>query len=155
MTEIWFYHLERRSLDEVLPILLERGLRRGWRAVVQAGGPERVAALDQSLWTYSDESFLPHGTAADGAAASQPVFLTDGPDNPNGAAIRYCLDDVRVSDILTGTEGASYQRIVLLFDGRDEAAVADARLQWSALKKEGHALSYWQQGDDGRWEKRG
>lgn len=154
VTEIWFYHLEHRSLEAVLPILLERGLQRGWRAVVQAGGPERVAALDQCLWAYSDESFLPHGTAADGDAAAQPVFLTDGPENPNGAAIRFCLDDVAVSDVL-GADGAAYERIILLFDGRDEAAVAGARTQWAALRREGHALSYWQQGDDGRWEKRG
>ena len=155
MTDIWFYHLEHRSLEEVLPILLERGLKRGWRAVVQAGGPERVAALDQWLWSYSDESFLPHGTAADGEPATQPVFLTDGVDNPNGAAIRFCLDNVAVSAILAGPGGAAYQRIILLFDGRDDAAVAGARAQWSALKGGGHALSYWQQGEDGRWEKRG
>ena len=154
MTEVWFYHLEHRTLEEVLPVLLERGLQRGWRAVVQAGGPERVAALDQGLWSYSDESFLPHGTAADGEPETQPVFLTDGPGNPNGAAIRFCLDNVAVAAVL-GEDGAAYERIVLLFDGRDEAAVAGARAQWSALKSGGHALSYWQQGEDGRWDKRG
>lgn len=154
MTETWFYHLERRPLEAVLPVLLERGLQRGWRAVVQAGSPERVAMLDQWLWTYSEESFLPHGTAADGDAATQPVFLTDGPDNPNGAAVRFCLDNVAVSDILAGADGATYQRIILLFDGRDDAAVAGARTQWSALKRSEHALSYWQQNDEGRWEKR-
>ena len=155
MTEIWFYHLEHRTLEDVLPVLLERGLQRGWRAVVQAGGPERVAALDQALWSYSDESFLPHGTAADGEPETQPVFLTDGPGNPNGAAIRFCLDNVAVATLLAEGSAAAYERIVLLFDGRDEAAVAGARAQWSALKRDGHALSYWQQGDDGRWEKRG
>lgn len=155
MTDIWFYHLEHRTLEEVLPVLLERGLQRGWRAVVQAGGPERVAALDQGLWSYSDESFLPHGTAADGEPETQPVFLTDGPGNPNGASIRFCLDNVAVADLLSNEGATAYERIVLIFDGRDDAAVAGARAQWSGLKRDGHALSYWQQGDDGRWEKRG
>ncbi len=155
MTEIWFYHLEQRPLDEVLPILLERSLGRGWRVVVQAGGPERVAALDQHLWSYNAESFLPHGTAADGEPETQPVYLTDGPENPNGAAVRFCLDGVAIAPLLAPSDDAAYQRIVLLFDGRDEAAVVAARAQWSTLKKAGQALSYWQQTDDGRWDKRG
>ena len=46
MTEVYFYHLERRTLDDVLPTLLELSLKRGWRAAVQAASDERVAALD-------------------------------------------------------------------------------------------------------------
>lgn len=153
MPDIWFYHLENRPLEAVLPLLLERTIQRGWTAVVQAGGPERVAALDQALWTYSDDSFLPHGTAADGEPDSQPIYLTDGPENPNRAAIRFCLDGVAVAPLLADG-GAGYDRLVLLFDGRDERAVQDARAQWSGLKKAGHSLSYWQQTEDGRWEKR-
>jgi DNA polymerase-3 subunit chi len=151
VTEIWFYHLEGRPLDQVLPILLERSLQRGWRAVVQAGSGERVEALDQALWTYSDASFLPHGTARDGDPAGQPVYLTQGPENPNRAAIRLFVDGVAIAPVLAAAE---YERAVLLFDGHDDDAVANARAQWSELKRAGHAVSYWQQGDDGRWEKR-
>ena len=153
MTEVWFYHLERRPLGEVLPVLLERSLGRGWRAVVQAGSLERVEALDQSLWTYRDDSFLPHGTARDGDPARLPVYLTQGPENPNRAAIRLFVDGVAIAPVLAEAPG-HYERMVLLFDGNDDDAVASARAQWSALKQAGHAVSYWQQGDDGRWEKR-
>lgn len=150
MPEVWFYHLEGRPLEAVLPTLLERTLARGWRAVVQAGSPERVAALDSLLWTYADDSFLPHGTAADGDPATQPVFLTEGAGNPNGAAVRFCLDGVAAEPLLAD----GYERLIVLFDGRDDAMLAGARAQWAALKRAGHALSYWQQNEDGRWEKR-
>ena len=153
MTEVWFYHLETRTLDQVLPVLLERSLGRGWRAVVQVGSEERVEALDQLLWTYSDASFLPHGTARDGAPETQPVFLTCRDDNPNGAQIRLFADGCLAAPVLA-MPGAAYARAVLLFDGRDGEAVQDARRQWSDLKAAGHAVSYWQQGEDGRWEKR-
>ena len=56
-TEIYFYHLERRSLEDVLPTLLERSFERGWRAAVQAASEERVEALNTLLWTYREESF--------------------------------------------------------------------------------------------------
>lgn len=148
MTEVLFYHLEHQPLERVLPTLLEKSLERGWHAVVQAGTPERVEALDTLLWTYRDDGFLPHGTEADGSADLQPVFLTDGDDNPNNAQIRFFVDGAASSDIEV------YQRTVHLFDGNDADAVAAARSQWTALKGAGHELTYWQQDERGKWEKK-
>ena len=73
MADIWFYHLMRQPLERVLPPLLEKSLERGWRAVVQTASEERLRALDDHLWTYSDESFLAHGTAGDGDPAMTGV----------------------------------------------------------------------------------
>ncbi|MDP2732739.1 MAG: DNA polymerase III subunit chi [Hoeflea sp.] len=147
MTEVLFYHLERQPLERVLPQLLEKSLQRGWRAVVQAGSPERVAALDAVLWTYRDDSFLPHGAAGDGDGAVQPIFLTAQNDNPNKADVRFLVDGAVASD--TG-----YARIVYLFDGRDETALEAARAQWKAMREHGHEVTYWQQDDSGRWIKK-
>ena len=89
MTEVLFYQLERQPLDQVLVKLLTATLSRGNKAVVQAGSPERVAALDSHLWTYSEESFLPHGTASETDANLQPVVLTHQRDNPNGPLLSW------------------------------------------------------------------
>ncbi len=148
-TEALFYHLERRALEQVLPNLLERTLQRGWRAVVQAGSSERLEALDTALWTYSDDSFLPHGTSRDGHAALQPVYLTIEQDNPNGATIRFLVDGADIDDL----EG--YQRIVYLFDGLDPDAVTRARETWRRLKAKGVVPTYWQETVVGGWERKG
>ncbi len=147
-TEALFYHLERQPLETVLPQLLERTLERGWRAVVQAGSEERLETLDQHLWTYTDASFIPHGRAKDGHAERQPVLLTTTSDNPNGATIRFLVDGAEPPD------PSGYQRLVLIFDGRDDAAVEAARRHWKTLKGAGCAVTYWQQGDKGGWEKK-
>ncbi len=147
-SEVLFYHLERQPLEKVLPGLLERTLERGWRAVVQSGSEERLEALDVTLWTYKEESFLAHGTARDGFPDQQPVFLTCGGDNPNGAGVRFMVDGAE-TEVFTG-----YQRIVYLFDGHDPDAVTRARSQWKAAKAAGCACTYWQQSDNGRWEKK-
>ena len=146
--EALFYHLERQPLDRVLPGLIERTVERGWRAVIQAGSAERVQALDGLLWTYRDDAFLPHGTAADGAADRQPVFLTVGDDNPNNAVVRFLVDGAIAADF------KGYQRLVFLFDGRDAEALAGARTQWKAAKAAGCTATYWQQNAEGRWEKK-
>jgi DNA polymerase-3 subunit chi len=148
MAEVFFYHLERQPLEQVLPILLERTLERGWRAVVQAGSDERVEALDALLWTYRDDSFMPHGTRRDGHMAWQAVYLTSGEDNPNNASIRFLVDGAEATDL------NGYLRAVYLFDGHDEAAVAQARVQWKTAKDAGHTIAYWQQDPDGRWSRR-
>ena len=149
MPEVFFYHLQRQPLEAVLPMLLEKSLGRGWRAVVQLATEERLAALDDHLWTFSDESFLAHGTDREANAADQPVLLTLGPDNPNGAQIRFLCEGVDLP-----AEIGAYERMMILFDGTDPQALALARDQWRAVKAAGHDATYWQQDERGRWERK-
>ena len=142
MTEIRFYHLTRKSLEQALPELLEKTLERGWRAVVMAGSPERVEALTQYLWTYNTNKFLPHGNAKDGNAEMQPVWLTPDDERPNEAEILFLTDGAESEKL------SDYQRVCEVFIG-DENNVAAARKRWAAYKTAGHDLSYWQQGDKG------
>lgn len=148
MTEVLFYHLEHQPLERALPALLERTLERNWRAVIQAGSEERVEALDTLLWTYREDSFLPHGTRRDGHLDQHPVFLTSGEDNPNGASVRFLIDGAELKDV------SAYARVVYLFDGRDQSALDKAREQWKAVKNAGCEVTYWQQSADGRWQKK-
>ena len=148
MTEIRFYHLTRGSLEDVLPRMLDLTLERGKRAVVLLGSVERVEALNAHLWTFDQDSFLPHGSARDGNAARQPVWLTHVDENPNAATYLFVADGAR-SDRVT-----DYERVSEIFDGRDDEAVSDARARWTAYKAAGHAIEYWQQGERGGWEKK-
>jgi DNA polymerase-3 subunit chi len=150
MTEILFYHLQRQPLERVLPTLIEKSLERGWRVVVQAAAEERIEALDSHLWTFRDDSFLPHGTWREATASEQPVVLTIHDDNPNGAAVRFLIDGAPVP-----TDAMAYQRIVLIFDGDDPEAVAAARERWSEGRAQGFEVTYWQTDEAGRWQRRG
>ena len=149
MTDVSFYHLQRRSLEETLPRLLERVIASNQRAVVLAESAERVEALNSQLWTYNPDGFLPHGSARDGFSANQPIFLTSNEENPNGATILLL-----VGEALPGFVG-DFARCLDLFDGNDPQAVQNARDRWRAYKAQGHAVTYWQQDDNGRWEKKG
>ncbi len=148
MTEMLFYHLTETRLEDALPPLLEKSLQRGWRVVVQAGSEERRDALDQYLWTYRDESFLPHATDTAQNADRQPVLLCANESNLNSADIRFLVDGAQPAD-LTG-----YERAVFMFDGHDQAQLEAARGQWRDLKESGNALTYWQQTPDRRWERK-
>ena len=147
-TEVLFYHLEQQTLEKVLPSLVEKTLERGWRAVVQAGSQERLAAIDLALWTYKDDSFLAHGSAKDGHAAAQPVYLTTTGETPNGAGVRFLVDGAEAEAF------SGFVRLVYLFDGNDADAVTSARAQWTAAKSAGCPVTYWQQSAAGKWERK-
>lgn len=148
MTELLFYHLERDPLERVLPPLLERSLARGWRCIVEAPSSERLDALDHLLWTYRDDSFLPHARDGAGAAARQPVLLTDRPGNPNGANVRFYVDGARLTD------WDGYERLVYLFDGGDADALMTARETWKRARADGLEVTYWRQAPSGGWERK-
>lgn len=148
MTEIRFYHLQRTRLEETLPVILERCHARGERVVVVAGSAERVEALAAHLWTYRPDSFLPHGTAKDGDGAAQPIYLTAGTENPNGAEVLV------LSDGATHPAIGGFRLACELFDGQDDDAVAAARQRWQAYREAGHALVYFQQTPAGKWEEK-
>jgi len=148
MTEIRFYHLQTSTLEAALPPMLEKTLERGQRAIVMAGSPERVEALTSYLWTYNDRGFLPHGSARDGFAERQPIWLTEKDENPNSAQVLFLTDGA------TSERVADFTLCVELFDGNDEKAVAAGRERWRAYKEAGHKLTYWQQSAAGRWEQK-
>jgi DNA polymerase-3 subunit chi len=152
MTETLFYHLERRSLEDVLPGMVEKSLDRGWRAVIRTDSAERSDALDTLLWTYDDQSFLAHAQAGDGEAARQPVLITVEEGNPNSAKILFCVGGANPSD-WQDAKLTELARIVLLFDGRDSAALSGAREAWKAAKASGHEVTYWKESPSGKFEK--
>jgi DNA polymerase-3 subunit chi len=147
LPDVLFYHLEKQPLERVLPVLLEKTLERGWRAVIETMSPERAEALDVTLWSFRDDSFLPHGVAGGENDADQPVLITTGADNRNAAQVRFFVDRA-VPQSANG-----YERIVYLFSGHDPDAVTEARIAWKALR-EGNAVTYWQQDNNGRWAKK-
>jgi DNA polymerase-3 subunit chi len=149
MTEVLFYHLQDMTLEQVLPSLLEKSRERGWRAVVQASSEERVDSLDGYLWTYRDDSFLPHGTWRVADPSGEPILITHTGENPNGARIRFLVDDAPLPD-----DAGGYERMVVIFNGDDDAALDKARAAWTDCKARGFAVTYWQADDRGRWQKR-
>jgi DNA polymerase III subunit chi len=145
--EVAFYHLSSTPIERSLPKLLERARTQGHRIVVRAASPERVEHLSAKLWTYEEAAFLPHGSARDGNATAQPIWLTDLSENLNSASLLVLVDGVGFEDV------GSYARCADLFDGNDAAAVEAARARWRRAREAGHVLSYWQQTTSG-WERK-
>lgn len=149
MSEILFYHLERSRIIDVLPDLLQKTIAKGWTATVRTGSADAVRALDDVLWTYTDDSFLPHG--AEGKASDHPVWITAEDQLKEDAQILFLVEGATANPEGLG----DLERCVLIFDGADADAVADARAFWKAAKEAEHQVTYWKQSVQGRWEQQG
>ncbi|MEM6780744.1 MAG: DNA polymerase III subunit chi [Pseudomonadota bacterium] len=148
MTEVRFYHLQKQTLDQALPQILTKALSIGHRIVVKLGSKDSVEHMNKHLWTYRQDSFLPHGSAKDGHAEYQPIWLTAENDNPNNA------------DLLVTGGGAipdsieDYKLCCEFLDGFDDDAITQARERWKSYKDKGFEVTYWQQDDKGAWNKK-
>lgn len=149
MTEILFYHLEGRTLESVLPPLIEKSRERGWRVAIQSPSAERIESLDAHLWTWRDDSFLPHAAEPVAEPQEQPVLLQTSESNANVAQVRFLIDRAPLP-----TDLEAYERVIVMFDGNDDEALADARRLWSEIKARGLAQTYWQCDETGRWHRK-
>jgi DNA polymerase III subunit chi len=145
MAEVSFYHFERKSVDQELPGLLQRGFDKGVRMAVVAQSIERVKDLSQKIWGYEETAFIPHGFEGEPNAGEQLICLCADDQPLNGAKFRYYVDGAEPTS-LEGLERAN-----ILFSGLDETAVESARGLWRRFKAEGAAIKYWKQDEEGRW----
>ncbi len=149
MGAAYFYHLTQRPLVDTLRMLLVKAQGAGWRVAVRGTDAAALAQLDAALWQGADDDFLAHGLAGGPHDAAQPILLTTGTDTPNRATCVFCVDGAET----TAAEVAALDRICILFDGIDEAALTAARGQWKTLKDAGAEAQYWSEAS-GRWEKK-
>jgi DNA polymerase III subunit chi len=154
MVEVCFYHLTRRTLEQTLPVLLEKSLEREWRVAVQAGDEKRLKKIDDFLWSYDPEKFLPHGTRADGAPETQPIYLTADRDNPNVADVRFFILGAVATPAIVDPASAPATRAVLMFDGNDASELQAAREEWRNLRDAGCEVIYYQEDEAGRWQEK-
>ena len=151
MSRIDFYHLQKQSLEDVLPKLIEKAYATGAKIKIKVGNEERIEFINSLLWTYSDEAFIPHGSKKDGFAKEQPVWLSSEDDNPNQATFLFLVDGAQI----TTKELEKFERIFNIFDGNNESSLQQSRELWKEISAQNGEKNYYQQDDTGRWNKKG
>ena len=150
MTRVDFYHLQKAPLEQVLPKLCEKAYSTGKRIKILLDNEERVEFINSLLWTYSEESFLPHGSKKDGFIEEQPIFISTNTENENNASILILADGAEIDISLLNT----YERVLNIFDGNNTSSLANAREYWKKIKTSDNELHYWQQNDKGVFEQK-
>jgi DNA polymerase III subunit chi len=145
MNEVFFYHLEGSTAEDVLPDLLQRGFTRGLRMAVETTDVERLSAFSQKLWAHEDVAFLPHGLEGEPFSERQKIWLSANAENPNGASFRFYFGGA------LPPMDSTYERVSVMFDGGDEAELQMARQLWRDFKVQGVVVKYWKKDEAGCW----
>lgn len=148
MPEVRFYHLQRQSLEEALPKLVEKVCDAGLRTAIKVPNSDTMASLDAALWEFSPSSFIPHGVAGGNFEDKHPVYITEGDDNPSAATVQLLVNAV------SSEQTEAFDKCLYMFDGRDEKIVAAARQAWKRMSEWDWEMSYWQQRETGGWEQK-
>lgn len=142
--QVDFYHLTRLPLERALPRIGERVTESGGRLLIVAADAAMRTRLDQLLWGYAPESFLPHGQAGGEQDADQPILIAEAPEAANGAR------NIALADGVWREEALGFDRAFHFFDAD---RIAEARTAWKGLAdREGVERRYWKQNDAGKWE---
>lgn len=150
MSQIDFYHLQKQNLKDVLPILLTKSYNLGKRIIIKVCNEQQAEDLSSYLWTFNDESFLPHGTQKSGHSDKQPIWIGCSNESPNNAQYLFLVYGADIApDILS-----QYERIFNIFDGNNSSDVENARVFWKNCKQAGHTVHYWQQNAQKKWEQK-
>lgn len=148
MTEIRFYHLQKQSLDQALPMVLEKSYEANYRTLVVMESEKEVFRMSALIWAYKPHSFLPHGSQKDGQADKQPIWISNTEENINKSNV-LILCQGRTSENVD-----KYDLVCEMLNGHSDKEISDARIRWKNYQDAGHDTTYWFQNENGGWTKK-
>ncbi len=116
--------------------LVRKARTAGMQVVVFAEDDAQLAALDEALWTFSEQDFIPHVTADDELAPQTPVLLSADA----GQALPHHQVLVNLSR-RTPEHFASFERMFEIVS-TDEDDLHAGRERYRAYQQRGYPLTH-------------
>jgi DNA polymerase-3 subunit chi len=140
------------ATDRVCAVLLEKIFDSGARSVVYSPLCERTKVLDSFLWTFKQNSFIPHGSSENSPQADlHPIWLTDKKENPNSAQTLMLIDCCEESSN-DEPERLGFSKIIYVVSGSDEDSSKKLRLFYKSISEFCNS-KFWLQGKNGDWQR--
>lgn len=116
--------------------LVRKARAAGMRVVLFAESRVQLSALDELLWTFSEQDFLPHVMAGDELAAQTPIILTDDAEQP--------LPHHQVLVNLSQQTPAHFARFERMFEivSTDEEDLLAGRERYKQYQQRGYPLTH-------------
>ena len=112
-----FYVLQEQSLGGRFKLacrIVEKAYRLGHQVYVRTHNSDDTNVLDDLLWTFSQNSFVPHQLSTEIDSRESPVVIGEHPPAADGADVVISVADDPVSDF------TEYPRIVEIVGYEDD-----------------------------------
>ncbi len=112
----------------------------GERVYVLAQSPELAQRVNDELWTFEEDSFIPHTLCPISGEVDEPVAVGVAAVNPNRAERLVVAGNPAQETVL---KAAGFFNLVTDFVPKgDESATASARLRYKLLRENGFDMAH-------------
>ena len=140
MSEIYFYNTSSRDFLRDITLLIERLYLLEHKVIVLCPDNNVSAIVDDYLWSYKDESFLPHSIADQDHSELDSIIISSHQLN---------LDFYKILIVFKGSSisfdySNNFEKVYYFFDDNSNDEREIARTLWKEAKKSGTKCKYWQ-----------
>ena len=146
LSEVYFYHVTKQTVESALPLLLTKALEAGWSTFIRGNEAMNIKAFDDAIWAAQPESFLPHAVL--GSQNDDKCNILLGTEDHDSSRLDF-LVSVNGAPI-SPVEVAGYKRCALLFAANNPEEMKTAREQWVKFINASIPAKYWSQ-ETGAW----
>ena len=147
MTQIIFYSSAPLRVENTLFTLIEKSLEKGFKSLLLFLDKENCSAIDEKLWTYKQNSFLPHLSECEEISneIDIPIYLTTKNENPYEAELLFSIDG-SIPDNINNLE-----RLIIIIDANDKILLEKYKKYYLDINKKFEDIVFYKSDDDGKW----
>ena len=147
MTQIIFYSTAPLQVEKTLFALLEKSLEKGNKSLLLFKDKEKCLSINEQLWTYKQNSFLPHISEDDQIYDNidVPVYLSTKNENPFKAELLFSIDGFLPDNI------DHFERVIIIIDVNDELLNEKYKNYYLDINKNFEDIVFYKSDDNGKW----
>jgi len=147
VTQIIFYSTAPLQVEKTLFALLEKSLEKGNKSLLLFKDKEKCLSINEQLWTYKQNSFLPHTSEDDQIYDNidVPVYLSTKNENPFKAELLFSIDGFLPDNI------DHFERVIIIIDVNDELLNEKYKNYYLDINKNFEDIVFYKSDDNGKW----
>ena len=147
MTQIIFYSTAPLQVEKTLFALLEKSIEKGNKSLLLFKDKEKCSLINEQLWTYKQNSFLPHISEDEKIYddIDVPVYLSTKNENPFKAELLFSIDGFLPDNI------DHFERVIIIIDINDELLNEKYKNYYLDINKNFEDIVFYKSDDNGKW----
>jgi DNA polymerase IIIc chi subunit len=149
LQSIKLYQTNKENLFRSACLLLSKCFKERLKVLVITKSHQDSVLLDNSLWTFSRQLFIPHALSSDNILDDHPIIIGNDLDDGN---LRHVVFDVVVFIERFDIELTEFKKVALMFTEQDKSQAIKLQ-QKIACQVADLDSNYYTQSSSGEWTK--
>ena len=139
LEKAYFYNCSYRNVVADISWLTEKLYKERDSILICCKDQETVEVIDDFLWRYKEDGFIPHSIEKKERSSIYPVLITTDIDEEHKHNVLLALSGVFIKD----QDWQNFTKAYYFFDHQENNQKENARLMWKSLSALNVACKYW------------